>query len=114
MKIGDVVYSFDLNHRVYAKDPGSQFSSNGPIYREHFRQKYIVGEEGRSWLVSSTPDGKYPSKVSKSKAIFLTAAQVDADCWVDAHRHKVCDVLRSCTDADMIKTVAALIGYKPA
>jgi hypothetical protein len=113
MQVGDVVYRFDRNHRVYAKAEGARFASSGPIYREHFRPAYIVGEEGRSWLVSSTPDGSHPRKIGKAKAAFLTAEQVDADCWVNGNRHHVCALLQRCTDADTIKAVAALLGYSP-
>jgi hypothetical protein len=114
MQVGDVVYSFDPNRRVYPKQDGSRFSGSGPIYREHFRPLHIVGEKGRSWLISSTPDGKYPSKVGKTKASFLTAEQVDADCWINSHRHNICNLLQNCSNADTLKAVATLLGYQPA
>ena len=107
-KIGDVFYFFEENHRVYDKTKGS-----GPIYREHFRPRYIVGQEKQSWLVSRNADGKFPSKISKQHFLkkHYTAQQVDDRCWEEQHRYRICDLVNRCT-IDELKQIAAILGYR--
>lgn len=45
--IGQKVWLFDENHRVYAA--GNRMG--GPIFREHFIEHTIIGETSQSWLL---------------------------------------------------------------
>ena len=49
MKVGDKVWIFDTNRRVYPKVNGRV--TGGPIYAEHFVQAEITGETSKSWIV---------------------------------------------------------------
>lgn len=110
LHIGAAVYVFDENRRVYAKG-----SIGGPIYREHFRPQFIVGEEKRSWLVSAHPDGKYPQKVGKVTAekSLLTSAQVEDQCWLNSNRYRLARRVEMCADVGTLKAIAATLGYNP-
>jgi hypothetical protein len=113
-QIGDTVYLFDENRRVYARN-GAGRSSGGPIYREHFLPYLIVGEEKRSWILDK--EGRvgggapWPGKTSKTKV--MTEEEVEAACWRNDHRMAVSDAVRRCEDTEVLKQVAALVGYVP-
>ena len=114
-KIGDAVFVFDINHRVYAeRKPGARFSGGGPIYRKHFRPYVIVGEEGRSWLYAENTDARYTMKIGKLKArdVLLTVQHVEDRCWENSYRHRVLDAVAKC-DVDALRAVAKLVGWKP-
>lgn len=111
-KIGDTVYQFDVNRRVYKKDAAGH-STGGPIYREHFRPYVIVGEDKRSWILD-TPERSwagepFPGKVAKAKV--LTADEMDADCWRHDHRYQLSQAISRCNDVAILKQIAALVGY---
>ena len=108
-EIGDTVYQFDINHRVYARDAAGR-AQGGPIYREYFRPYVITGTDKRSWLVSA-PGSDRQFKVSKDKV--LTSGQMDEQCWVEDHRIKVVRLVDQCRDPAVLKSVAALLGYAP-
>jgi len=47
LKVGDTVWVFDINRRVYdGNGLGAKI-----IYREHFRPVHIIGETSRSWIL---------------------------------------------------------------
>lgn len=107
MKVGDEVFVFDHNRRVYAKRPSGEFGG-GPIYREHFVKKTIIGETSRSWLLQH-----WPKKIPKSTlAGVYTAEQVEDECWIDEHRCKIVRALERTRDAKILRQVAELIDYK--
>lgn len=112
--VGSVVYRFDINRRVYEKNAEGK-AVGGPIYREYFRKYYIIGEEGRSWIYSSTPDGPYHqnNKIGKTKAkdVFYSEAEVDRQCWMEYHRYRICRAVELCRDVAKIKAIAEIIGY---
>ena len=108
-KIGDTAYEFDINRRVYRRNVSGQ-AYGGPIYREHWRPVIITGESGKSWLLD-----RYPLKIGKAKAeaAWKTAAEVDDACWVDDHRHRIAASLHHCSDVEVLKEIARIIGYTP-
>jgi len=110
--VGQRVWEFDINHRVYPRGGGVGV---GPIYAEHFRPLWIKGVEGRSYLVSRYEDGGYPFKVSFEKAErrFMDDADRDDCAWVDFHRCRVETAVGRCRDGAVLKKVAELVGYKP-
>lgn len=108
-KIGDTVYTFDVNRRVYERDEKGK-SYGGPIYREHWRPWLIVGEEKRSWLVTYGEGGR-PQKMAKPQ--FKTEAEVADACWMNDHRYRLSETLQRCGDVALLRQIAALIGYKP-
>jgi hypothetical protein len=122
MKIGDIVYVFDSNHRVYPeKKPGEGYSHSGPIYKEHFRPHRIIGETSSSWLVGFEHDGyqdlnnRYVTKHSKKEPHngLYTAEQIDEQVYIHENAHKIQDAMRN-VDYATLKKIAELINYKEA
>jgi len=108
--IGAKLWLFDRDHRVYT--PGG---NDGPIYREYWIARYIVGEEKRSWLVSDFEDGKYARKMMKSTAaiILKTETQVEDYCWLNSNRQRLADAVGRCTDVAVLRRVANIVEYAP-
>lgn len=111
-KIGDVLFLFDINRRVY-REPG-RVGGGGPIYAEHFRPLQIVGETKQSWLLqndykASKKDLANPDL--RPRKYFTTDQRAD-DIWVNDHGHRIVALLKSATAAQL-RQVAAIVGYKP-
>lgn len=117
MKIGDSIWYFDENYRVYPpKEPGRLYSGSGPIWREHWREIKVVGETSKSWIV-----GYDKAKISKKDVEAgtvnhhkwaLSQAQIDDLEWVQRHRYKISRHLDGIYDPGTLRQVAALIGYE--
>jgi hypothetical protein len=112
MKVGDTLWEFDDNRRVYDEN-------RRIIYRAHFVERKIVGETKQSWIV-------YPgdTKVSKKdltyafwsggrRRMYANEQQVEEKCWDNDHRYKVTEAVRK-TDTQTLRRIAELIGYKGA
>ncbi len=110
LKVGDTIWVFDINHRVYEKPlEGRLWASGGPIYRSHFVEHKIEGETSRSWIA------RYGTKYSKKErphGVFITLEEVEDNCWLNGHRHKVASLVGNCQDAAIIRAIAELVGYK--
>jgi hypothetical protein len=111
--VGQRVWLFDINHRVYPKGAGC---TSGPIYAEHFRACRVFGIQGRSYLIASfaDEDGKFASPVGFAKAEkrYLTDAEKAEKVYVDGNRYRIVNALER-ADAATLRKVAALIGYEP-
>lgn len=89
MKIGDTVYKFDINYRVYDK-PGM----NGRvIYREHFRPRRIVGETKFSWLTDRDEKIKKKAPTPLERGGFYSAEEVEDDVWRNFTSREVAEIL---------------------
>lgn len=105
-KVGDKVWTFDLNHRVYPKDENGR-TTGGPIYSEHFRQVEITGETTKSWLI-----GKWQERTPKARPGIFTDEQKADMIWSNQHRHPIVDLVRRCS-VEQLKQIAEIVGYKP-
>lgn len=110
MKVGDKIWRFDHNRRVYPKT-NDQYRSVPPIYAEHWVPVEIVGETSRSWIVDWFK-AKVPKKGPHHGYAF-TQKEVDDDVWVHSHCWRLREVVSVCKDADVLRKVAELVGYKP-
>lgn len=106
MQIGDTVWFFDGNRRVYRD------GSSGPVYREHWFPAKIVGETSRSWITDNW-NRKIPKKGLPGHGVALTAEDVEKDVWMNTHAYRVYEQIQRCRDYDTIRKIADLIGYKP-
>jgi len=116
MKIGDIVYIFDINHRVYPPKGSDGYSHGSPIYREHFQKRQIVGETTQSWIVAfegSSPDVRYATKHKKKEPRngLYTLEQVEEQVWLHNNRYWVEEAMRG-ADYATVKKIAALLNYK--
>ena len=110
MKVGDTLYIFDENHRVYPPTPkGSLYSSGGPIYREHFRPRKIINETKVSWVLEF--DNQKVNK--KTLAGAYTLEGIEEQCWKHDYGYKLLDHIRIHANGKQLREIAALIGWKP-
>lgn len=110
LKIGDPLWRFDENRRVYPKtEEGRRFGGGAPIYREHF-SKYIIRDEIRGYWIIEPEAWKNPSKVNKktlrssvrSSRIgfqYFTEAAMEDSIWLHENRGRILDTLRSAPPA---------------
>lgn len=108
--VGDTVYYFDENRRIYRREDGM---SGRPIYREHFRPVVIVDEVAKSWVlnVMVTIKDRSVTKVSKATAetMFFTAAEVDRAVWVEENAFRIRSFVRDCDDYETLRAIDAVI-----
>lgn len=110
MKIGDTVYWFDQNRRVYPpKQAGQIFASGGPIWKEHWRPERIVSETSRSWVTD------FGSKIPKSGPHgWLTSQEEINDlAWAHDNAHRIASRIDERLPLNVLKQIAALVGYVP-
>jgi len=102
MKVGDKVWLFDMNRRVYKKD-GVSFTP--PIYAEHFYEAVIDGETSRSWLIGRR---KYPK--NNPLGIFTDEQKAD-NIWANEKRYKIQNEISYCSIAQL-KQIDLILAEK--
>lgn len=110
LKIGDTLFHFSSNHRVYG--------DNGRTgYADHFVPYKITGQNRVSWIV-----GTDQFKVSKKDLAckpawqfggrgFFTKVGMADDIWNHEHRYKLARAVES-APTDQLRAIAKLIGYE--
>ncbi len=101
--IGSTVWTFDPNRRVYDKT-----KRGGPIYREHFRPRTIVGETRVSWIL----DGWDAQKVNKKTlaGIFPTEQHVNDAAYMHDIRRVLIEALEDCRDVDALRRIEVILN----
>lgn len=109
LKVGDTVWLFDENRRVYAKD-----RQGGPIWREHWYPMTISGETSRSWIIGEHAWHSYklPKKGKPGFKIAYSQEEIDRAAWVHDNRYRLSHEIDRCEDYDTLKMVAELVGYR--
>ncbi len=116
LKVGDTVWLFDGNNRHYAKDG----SSSGPIYRKHFVERKIVGENRASWLLQfdmkidkrtmqlrpPSPGGFY----GWSRTIYLSPQDVEDAVFVYENKHRISEGVQDCGNANVLRTIDGILS----
>lgn len=99
---------FDQNRRCYRKDENGR-SYGSPIWREYWREVTIVGETNRSWITNTG------WKISKKggKGIVFSEEELEALAYVNENAVNISDKVLRLQDANLLKQIAELIGYKP-
>lgn len=108
-KVGDPIWIFDDNHRVYQK------GKLGPVWREKWRKRLIIGETSRSWLVGCSMNSPYPTKISKKgphHGVAFSESEIDEAAYIEENRYRISEAVRYVRDANVLRKVAELIGYK--
>jgi hypothetical protein len=118
-KVGDEVYLFSENARVYTKAaPGEKWTGSKIIFRGYFVKYKIVGETSRSWLIGC--EWK-PTKYPKNRKVenphwwagrFYTQEEVDEACWLETNRQALADTVKFCLDIAKLKEVAEIVGFE--
>lgn len=116
-KVGGVIWVYDVNRRVYAKDQEGR-SVGSPIWRDHWREVKIASETSRSW-VSQFGD-KYPKKRDYWQKRYCAFSQDEIDEleWEQAHAHQIRMAVYNMTTKNeetlaKLKAIGEIIGYKP-
>lgn len=116
MKVGDTIWCFDVNRRVYDK-PGM---GGKIIYREHFAPHQIGSETKQSWLIT---DGYSVVKVNKKTMRqaanngwggwqWFSKQDMEDSIYVHDNKHQIVRQIQTISDAPLLRAVAAAIGYK--
>ena len=114
MNIGDTVYRFDINRRVYEppKD-GNREVTSGPIWREHWRPMKVWRETSRSWLVQG--EGcveRIPKRRYDRQQWAMSAEELEQRCWVHEHAPRLARAVADADYATLKLIQAVLVGVR--
>lgn len=113
MNVGDYIWRFDDHRRVYPpREKGQIWSHGGPIYREHWVKIEIAGETSRSWIVGRGSGQYKVPKKGKHDGYAFKEFEVNDDCYIHEHRHKIARQIEVINDAATLRLVADAIGYE--
>ena len=105
--IGQTVWKFDINRRVYGQNKAA------PIWREHWREMVIIGETRRSWLVgysgSTSTHDKIPKNDVNPRLWAFSSADISRRAWVNDNCHRIAEAVRRCNDCDTLSKIDALL-----
>lgn len=110
--IGQTVWVFNENHRVYApKEPGKLYASGGPIYREHWQPETITSETPRLWVTNRGT--KFPKKDPNNeyRGICRSKEELEDKIFLHDHNFHIGKAVGECHDIAKLKEIAKLIGY---
>ena len=126
MQIGDKVWIFDDNRRVYQDDKGNKTVS--PWFRGHFVEKYIVGETTQSWLVGykgNMLDDKTNIKVNKKNLtysignnygrngkLYISEEEINQKCWMEENLRIIIRKVEQCTDYEKLRKIEEILLSK--
>ena len=108
VKVGDSVWVFDGNHRVYTDSDGNRTSS--PIWLYHWRERKIASETSRSWVLDYY-DKKVPKVGHDPRCVCFSMAEVLERTWVHDNQYKIESAIRGLS-AEKLREVAKVIGYE--
>jgi hypothetical protein len=114
MKVGDMVYTFDSNHRVYVKNEKG-YGVGGPIYSEHFQPVEIIGENEKEFLTSRGTINKRSKKLKFGNGWYseiYTEEERAAAIWKNEHVYKLTRAVERCDDITKLKQIAEIVGYR--
>lgn len=107
LQIGSTVWFFDINRRIYPKDGGI---GRRPIWREHWRPEKISSETSRSWVTEW--DRKIPKKGPLPHGVAICEEEIQRLGFIEEHRWRIAEHVRSVRDYDTLRMIADLCGYK--
>lgn len=114
-KIGDPIWIFDDNQRVYSKPDGSK--TNAPIWHGHWKRRVITAETSRSWLLDGSENAKKSSRVRVEKnhqktftSPCFSREEIDQRFSALLTASKVRDAIFRNADPNMILRLAGMLG----
>ena len=124
MKVGDTVWVFDENRRVYPpRDEQGRAHLGGPIWRGHWVEQTVVGENKTSFFVGRAPHGFDPKRLSWHRRILKrdlrdgtlrgvvrSLEELEKLVWMHDNRHELIDRVRRCEDHAVLVEVARLLA----
>jgi len=110
MKIGDTIYCFDLNRRIY--DKGMRGS---PIWIKHWDERVIESETSRSWVLRwGNKINKRQLEAGELRNYKVTWEEVKELEWVHVHKHRISKLVDGVQDIDKLHAIADIVGYRDA
>ena len=107
-KIGDSVWVFNQNRRVYAKAPRGQYVG-APIWREHWEEREIIDETRVSWVLRG---GGKIKKSANPRAVAFSEEEIDRRAFVKEKQVVFAGHIRECASYEAMKEIeAALIKH---
>ena len=111
VSVGSTVWLFDINRRKYReRKPGETYSGGGPIWREHWVARKVVGETSRSWVLDW--GGKVPKKGANPHQFAFSEDDINRRAWVEEHKWRIARKLDGCPDFDTLLKVAEVLGIE--
>ena len=121
MYVGDKVWIFDNNHRIYKDENGNELSS--PWYRGHFVERLIIGETKASWIIgyeNSKVEDKSSIKVNKKtlqykawngniSTLYTCEDEIDQICWVNDNQYAISNSVSRCHDYDKLMKIKHIL-----
>jgi hypothetical protein len=119
LKVGDTVWVFDVNRRIY---PAKGGATSAPIWREHWQEVRLVSETRKSFTLSHGVwiGGKSVTKLKKSDdptlrhKVCLSLEELEGQMFVHDHCYKVAEMVRKIEDPAILRQIIRLVGYDPA
>ena len=115
-KIGDPVWVYDPNLRVYPRSTETGKSVGSPIYRESFRKFEITSESKTSWIVGRRDNDRVIAKISKNGKysvgiMAFSEQELDDLCFINDNRHEISHHISTIIDASVLREVARVSGF---
>ncbi len=104
LKVGDFVWLFSVNYRVYAKDKSGR-SVGGPIYRESWRKTPIEEVTTRSYVVHGGH-----TKLPLHGKYITSEEELEQVCFVHENSHKIAQKVEDCHDYNTLKEIDRLLS----
>ena len=111
--IGDTVWYFDPNHRVYKKDANGK-GTGGPIWRDHWRPAKGTGETRLSWIVGHDYYEVFRIKKKQWSAMIALGAISTSEEHITQlqfveDRFKIASAVGKCLDYATLKAIHDLL-----
>jgi hypothetical protein len=107
LKVGDIVWFFDDNHRVYETDKNG-LSHGGPIWRKKWKPCKVLGETTRSFVLEY---GQKIPKKNKPNGLAYSEQELNEKFFVHENAYKIGCAVKTVKDAEKLKLIAKIIGY---
>jgi hypothetical protein len=113
VSVGSNVWLFDENRRKYReRKPGELYAGGGPIWREHWAPRQIVGETSRSWILNGPRCEKIPKKGVNLSVVAFSEADIDRRAWVNDNKYLIERAVGRINDFELLQRVAAMVGFE--
>lgn len=105
MKVGDTIWRFNGNRRIYQK------GQSAPVWREHWEPRLVIGQTTRSWLVGyEYKPTKVPKHGADPRVWAFSEAELDRLAWVMDNRHQIARRVDTCYDYDTLQAIHHLLA----